>query len=541
MKRNNSNQGATLGVRLMVLIFVLALVLQAQPAQAWFTDTPYPLTAELQSTTAAYPFSYNTTVAQMLGEVQQTDVYNYAASLTGVTPITVGGAAFTLTTRNMNYSTHISKATQYVYEFMQARGLAVHYETWYDSGEDISSRNVIGEITGGVRPTEIILITAHLDDMPNGSVAPGADDNASGSAAVMMAAARMAGHHFERTVRFVFFTGEEQGFLGSDAYAAAAKTRGDNILAVFNMDMIGWDDNNDGVLALETRYTTSPGYANDLAIANLFIQVVGVYGGLSGLHPFVDPIYDEGVDSISFWNRGYSSVTAIEDWEEGNPYYHTKNDTLATLNLAYFTSFIKASLGTVAHMALPLADTTFADVPTTHWAWTFIESLYQAGVTGGCAANPLLYCPAKNVTRAEMAVFILRAEHGDTYSPPEASGNVFNDVPLGYWAAGWIEQLTNEGITGGCGNGNYCPAKYVTRAEMAVFLLRGKHGNTYTPPAASGSVFDDISADFWAASWIEQLYAEGITGGCEGGNYCPGIYANRAQMAVFLVRTFSLP
>lgn len=536
MKRNNNHRGTSLGVRLIVLIFVLALVFQAQPSQAWFSPA-----LELQSATPAYPFTYNMTVAQMLTEVQQTDVYNYAASLTGVTPITVGGSAFTLTTRNMNYSTHISKATQYVYEFMQARGLSVHYETWYDSGMDMSGRNVIGEITGGVSPSEIILITAHLDDMPSGSVAPGADDNASGSAAVMMAAARMAGHHFERTVRFVFFTGEEQGFLGSDAYAAAAKARGDNILAVFNMDMIGWDDNNDGVLALETRYTTSPGYANDLAIANLFIQVVGAYGGLSGLHPFIDPIYDEGVDSVSFWDRGYSSVTAIEDWEEGNPYYHTKNDTLATLNMAYFTSFVKASLGTVAHMALPMADTTFADVPATHWAWAFIESLYQAGVTGGCAATPLLYCPTKNVTRAEMAVFILRAEHGNTYSPPDASGSVFDDVPAGYWAADWIEQLYTEGVTGGCGNGNYCPAKIVTRAEMAVFLLRGKYGELYTPPAASGSVFNDISADFWAAPWIERLYAEGVTGGCEGGNYCPGDYVNRAQMAVFLVRTFNLP
>jgi hypothetical protein len=540
MRRNHRKQGAAFGVRFGVLLCVLALLFQAQPAQAWSLDAAFQPAAAPQST-AAYPFAYNETVAQMLGGVLQSDVYNYTASLTGVTPITVGGSPFTLTTRNMNYSTHVSKATQYVYEFMQARGLSVHYESWYDSGEDLSSRNVIGEISGATRPTEIILITAHLDDMPNSNPAPGADDNASGSAAVMTAAARMAGHHFERTVRFVFFTGEEQGFLGSDAYAAAAKARGDNILAVFNMDMIAWDDNDDGVLALETRYTTSPGYANDLAIANLFIQVVGAYDGLDGLHPFVDPIYDEYVDSISFWNRGYSSVTAIEDWNEGNPYYHTKNDTLATLNMPYFTSFVKAALGTVAHMALPMADTTFADIPTTHWAWAFIESLYQAGVTGGCSSNPLMYCPTQDVTRAEMAVFILRAKYGKAYSPPEASGSVFNDVPAVYWAADWIEQLAEEGITGGCGGRNYCPAGIVTRAEMAVFLLRGKYGDTYQPPDACGSVFNDIAADFWAASWIERLYAEGITGGCEGGNYCPTQAANRAQMAVFLVRTFNLP
>ena len=71
-----------------------------------------------------------------------------------------------------------------------------------------------------------------------------------------------------------------------------------------------------------------------------------------------------------------------------------------------------------------------------------------------------------------MAVLLLRAKYGAQYLPNPASGVVFADVPSDYWAAAWIEQLSSEGITGGCGNGNYCPDEYVTRAQMSVFIVR---------------------------------------------------------------------
>ncbi len=186
------------------------------------------------------------------------------------------------------------------------------------------------------------------------------------------------------------------------------------------------------------------------------------------------------------------------------------------------------------------APTIFADVPATYWAWNYIERLYNAGITGGCGSSPLIYCPEDTVTRAQMAVFLLRGEHGAAYTPPNASGTIFSDVPSTYWAANWIEQLAGEGITSGCGTGIYCPETPVTRAQMAVFLLRAKHGSTYVPPVATG-VFTDVPADYWAAAWIEQLAAEDITSGCGGGAYCPDQSVTRAQMAVFLVKTFNLP
>jgi hypothetical protein len=65
-------------------------------------------------------------------------------------------------------------------------------------------------------------------------------------------------------------------------------------------------------------------------------------------------------------------------------------------------------------------------------------------------------------------------------------------------------------------------------------------GSAYTPPPATGA-FGDVPVSYWAAGWIEQLAAEGITSGCGGGNYCPDSPVTRAQMAAFLVRAFSLP
>jgi hypothetical protein len=186
-----------------------------------------------------------------------------------------------------------------------------------------------------------------------------------------------------------------------------------------------------------------------------------------------------------------------------------------------------------------VAPSTFADVPLTHWAHAFIERLYNAGVTSGCAAVPLNYCPDNTVTRAQMAVFLVRALHGSGFTPPAAVG-LFADVLPGAFAANFIEQLAADGITSGCGGGNYCPNQPVTRAQMAVFLVRARHGLGFAPPSAVG-IFADVPPGSFGANFIEQLAADGVTRGCGGGNYCPDSSVTRAQMAVFLVKTFNLP
>ena len=209
-------------------------------------------------------------------------------------------------------------------------------------------------------------------------------------------------------------------------------------------------------------------------------------------------------------------------------------------NLSRFLSIIAvrfiACLGVV--FSAPVLAQTFTDVPPDHWAYTYIESLAASGITAGCGDGK--YCPSSSVNRDQMAVFLERGMRGAAYRPPAATGTIFGDVGAGDFAASYIEQLFRDGITAGCGSGNYCPAGQVTRDQMAVFLLRAEHGSGYRPPGAAG-VFSDVPVSYWAASWIEQLAAEGITAGCGGGKYCPNSPVNRDQMAVFLVRTFSLP
>jgi len=218
----------------------------------------------------------------------------------------------------------------------------------------------------------------------------------------------------------------------------------------------------------------------------------------------------------------------------------------AALNNATLTLPAPGAAGSLgANKAIVIdTTTTFVDVPTTYWAWQWIERLYHAGITGGCVTTyPMRYCPEDNVKRSEMAKFLLKGRHGSSYLPPAAT-SVFIDVPTTYWAAAWIVQLYQEGITTGCTPYplGYCPESNVTRAEMAKFLLLAKYGSTFTPPAVGASTgFADVPISYWAAAWIKQLAVEGITTLPAGSNYLPNQPVTRAEMAKFLVAAFNLP
>ena len=183
---------------------------------------------------------------------------------------------------------------------------------------------------------------------------------------------------------------------------------------------------------------------------------------------------------------------------------------------------------------------SFTDVPTDQQFYTFIETIFHNGITGGCAGGG--YCPTNTVTRAQMAVFLLKSKLGSGYTPPACTGTVFTDVPCtGGIFDPWIEDLAGRSITGGCGGGNYCPNNPVTRAQMATFLLKTSLGAPYIPPPCTGTVFLDVPCTGGIFDpWIEDLASRGITGGCGGGDYCPTNPNNRGQMAVFLTKAFSL-
>jgi Zn-dependent M28 family amino/carboxypeptidase len=189
-----------------------------------------------------------------------------------------------------------------------------------------------------------------MDDMPAGALAPGADDNGSGSVAVLMAARLLAPHDFAHTVRFVLFTGEEQGLHGSAAYAADCAARGEDIEGVVNLDMIGYNSDATPVIDLYARTDV----AGSLELTRLFSEVVGIYG----LNLVPDRFSDTGPvnqsDQASFLNQGYPAFLAIEDVDDFTPYYHSVWDTLATIDLDYYADFTRAAIATIAHLGRPV-------------------------------------------------------------------------------------------------------------------------------------------------------------------------------------------
>ena len=181
----------------------------------------------------------------------------------------------------------------------------------------------------------------------------------------------------------------------------------------------------------------------------------------------------------------------------------------------------------------------FLDVPAAQQFYSFVTTLVRNGITVGIGGG--LYGVDASTLRQQMAVFLLKAKYGVCYVPPPCTPGFFGDVACPSTFANWIQDLAFQGITGGCGGGNYCPLNPVRRDQMAVFLLKAKHGSSYLPPACvAPGVFPDVPCPGPFTNWIEQLAAEQITGGCGGGNYCPASDNTRGQMAVFITKTFNL-
>lgn len=193
---------------------------------------------------------------------------------------------------------------------------------------------------------------------------------------------------------------------------------------------------------------------------------------------------------------------------------------------------------------------TFDDVPFSHPYYQDIEVLYANGLTGGCSTSPLLFCPNTIMDRAQSAVFMLRGNFGINYNPPTVETGVFADNwSAGPWAKKWVEGLFTEGLTAGCSTNplRYCPWDLTTREQAAVFALKLRYGNSYSPPPATGLLFADMAdPDYWAAKWAEQAYNDGLLPDCGmdalSGRplFCPKELVSRGLGAYMIVRAKNL-
>jgi len=179
----------------------------------------------------------------------------------------------------------------------------------------------------------------------------------------------------------------------------------------------------------------------------------------------------------------------------------------------------------------------FLDLLESHGACFQIQALYNAGITSGCAVMPPAYCPGDNVSRAEIAVFILKAmRHGNHL--PNYRG-YFSDVLDGRWYTGYIEHLFEHGITLGYPDGTFRPNVDLSRAQAAVMIVHGLGETPVEPP--KGAIFGDVSASHWAAGYIERLAQWGITAGYTNGTYRPEKTLSRGEAAILIARAWSLP
>jgi hypothetical protein len=118
----------------------------------------------------------------------------------------------------------------------------------------------------------------------------------------------------------------------------------------------------------------------------------------------------------------------------------------------------------------------FADVPMWEWFAKWANGLWEDGYTAGCGTNPLIYCPLKEHTRTEGAVFFLRMMHGTAYVPPDPVG-IFADVDVGFWGAKWIEAAYQAGLIPTCQTEpelRFCPDDPLDRAMAAYMMVQAK-------------------------------------------------------------------
>ncbi|MGH7859668.1 MAG: M20/M25/M40 family metallo-hydrolase, partial [Candidatus Binatia bacterium] len=232
----------------------------------------------------------------------------------------------------------LEAAEMYIVSVLEELGYAVRRRPYTVRGTEGANLEV--EVTGTARPEEIVVVGAHYDTVPG---SPGADDNASGVAALLEIARLLRGMKLERTLRLVGFVNEEAPFftteeMGSRRYAAEAAAAGENVVAMFSLESLGYYSDESG----SQRYPAGLGlFYPDRAD---FLGFVGNLASRDLLHRSIEAFRrhaafpSEGIaapeglvgvswsDHSSFWRQGYPAIMVTGTALFRNPDYHTAGD-----------------------------------------------------------------------------------------------------------------------------------------------------------------------------------------------------------------------
>jgi Peptidase family M28/Secretion system C-terminal sorting domain len=279
----------------------------------------------------------NPLIQDIINKVSIDSLTKFVNEISGQVPVIVNGQTVTITTRYYSTSTN-DNAADYVKQKFESYGLQTYNQPFGSYG-----RNVYAVQTGITNPDQVCIICAHYDDMPSSGLAPGADDNASGSATVIEAARILKDYYFNYTIVYAVWDEEELGLIGSDYYAQNASYSGMDIIGVINMDMIAYDGNNDMQAEIHTR-----NIANSVALKDSMVMVNNNYS-IGILASDINP-GTTASDQASFWDYNYTAILLIENYYGGdfNPYYHTSNDMITHFNMPYYNKCAELSIGTLS-------------------------------------------------------------------------------------------------------------------------------------------------------------------------------------------------
>jgi hypothetical protein len=293
--------------------------------------------------------SFTPVVLEVIQGIESATLTGYVGDLSGEWPIEVEGETVTLVTRYSLAEPYIRLTELYALEQFAELGLPVTCHSYLL--EAMTRCNIMAEQRGALFPERIVILGAHVDSITTLRPerfydAPGADDNASGSAAVLAAAGVLRDYALPFTLRYVLFTGEEQGLYGSQAYAADVAAAGDDVVAMVNLDMIGY---NTGTHRIDVHIRRDAAGELDRPIADVFSRTLTTYE--MGLIAEIVPSGINASDHAAFWDQGFPAVLIIEDRENFNPNYHRTSDLLANLNVDYMTTASQAAVATVMQLA----------------------------------------------------------------------------------------------------------------------------------------------------------------------------------------------
>ncbi|WP_111682291.1 M28 family peptidase [Winogradskyella tangerina] len=280
-------------------------------------------------------FGHSQSVEDLMNEVSNSNLQETVAQLSGEQSAVINGSTQTITSRVHNNN---DLAADYIKQRLESiPNLNVQFQNF-----NITGKNIIATQVGTTNPDDIYLVCAHYDSVTTFC----ADDNATGVAAVIEVARILSTQCTENTIVYALWDEEEIGLRGANYYAqqAADTSNGntrDNILAVINMDMIGYDGDAPGTAGDNEFDIDVRNIANSIGIKDDLISILNTY--TFDLSEIVVNPGTTASDHSRFWNQGYSAVLVGESWETNDqtPDYHTSNDRVEDIDFQYMTELTK--------------------------------------------------------------------------------------------------------------------------------------------------------------------------------------------------------